>query len=419
MNAVEKNLTNNNIDLSKNSPEFQKRQESERKYLAVHPEAVEGFRTTALPIEQIYLSHPDEEFSLRVRAKYTPEGPRYTAALKDAGEIVDGNLQRLEVETEISEEAYQHYADQSYPTVKKLRAEPSPGLTIDFIEGLDTPLVEVEVHPSGSETFNALITHQMEEVTTDRRYHNESLAHALAGEVEYSPESLDTFASRAVGEMIALYSQGYEQVVVGVSGMSGSGKSSAVAEMSRQLQEILGESFKPSVLSTDDYHHGKKWLEETYGAPWTNWDDARVYNTAGLAEDLKRLRRGESVLKKHFDFDLEEVVEDDVLQPAQFTIVEGILAGSADLKDVRHLHFEVPTPPATSIGRDVRRLVLEGRANGSIGSPESRLRYQLETALPTYTSQERPKRNVFSASSRPLAQRAFALVQFTDWLKDQ
>ena len=414
MNSVEKRLTTENIDLSLTNPELQKRQEVERKFIAIDPHAFAEYRQDATPIEQVYLSHPEDEFSLRVRAAYTSNGPEYTATLKSDGIIIDGQLQRLEVETPISAEAYQQYSsDPRYPSVKKLRAELAPGCTVDFIEGLETPLVEVEVHPDGSDEFNRTITETLQDVTEDIRYYNESIAHGDA-EREYNHESIDDFARRVVGDMIAQYSLGGESVVVGISGMSGSGKTSAVAEIARQLTQIMGDNFKPTLLSTDDYHFGKKHLESTYGAPWINWDDPRVYNTAALADDLRRRNNSEIITKKHFDFASEEIVEDGTLKPTVFTLVEGIHAGSTDLQDVRHLHFEIPTSPATSIGRDVRRLVLNGRANNSIGSPEDRLRYQLEVALPTYQEQFRPKRNTFSAYARPLAERAILLTRWSD-----
>jgi hypothetical protein len=191
--------------------------------------------------------------------------------------------------------------------------------------------------------------------------------------------------------------------------MAGSGKSSAAREVQARLEAKLGAEYRPVVISTDDYHRGKKWLEATYGAPWENWDDPRVYHTQELADDLSRLAAGEPILRRHFDFQSEEVVYDDIIEPSPFVIVEGLYAGSRDLEAVRTLHYDMPVGPATSIGRDARRLIIEGRANGSIGTPEERVRYQVEVALPTYMAQERPKGNSFSAHSRPLAERAFLL----------
>ena len=414
MSLVEKELTQKNVEQARNNPEFQKRREREQKMMAVSPDLLDVFKADSVPIEQVYLSHPDEEFSLRVRAKYSPEGTTYMATLKDGGEIVDGVLDRLEVEEEISQEAYEYYANNGlYPHVRKLRSEPLPGLSIDFIEGMDTPVVEFEGSDLETSSFATLLKTGLVDMTDSTELHNEVIAHRLhQGEVlKPSAETLESLSMRMFKDMVATYTLGYKQVVVGVSGMSGSGKTTVVHDLEKALIETFGEEFRPLVLSSDDYHRGKKWLESEYGAPWTNWDDPRVYNTAELADDLKKLSEGEPVMRKHFDFGTEEVVYDEIIDPRPFVIVEGLFAGSPDLQPVRHLHYEVPTGIATSVGRDVRRLILENRANGSIGSPEARLKYQLETALPTYLEQDRPRANAFSRSSRPLAERAFMLAK--------
>jgi uridine kinase len=187
--------------------------------------------------------------------------------------------------------------------------------------------------------------------------------------------------------------------------MSGSGKTTLANEVALELLNRFGESLPGAVrLSTDDYHRGKTWLETTYGQPWTNWDAPEVYDTARLARDVELLQAGDAIDKKHFDFEREETVVDGTLSPAPFVIIEGIFAGSPHLAHVRDLHFNVPTPIATTVGRDLLRLMHSDRPNNSIGSPEARLRYQLETAIPTYQAQERPRRNTWSGSVRPIGQ---------------
>jgi len=421
MSLVEKEITNNNIEQARNNPEFQKRREREQTLVASSPELLDAFKPQAMAYESTYLSHPDEEFSLRVRASYDDEGAHYSATLKDAGELVGNVLDRLEISTDISEEAYKRYAeDQKFPSVKFLRAEPLPGLSIDFIEGIDTPQVEYESSPGdrGSDdepAFVSLLKSGLVDMSGEKSVRKEVIAHSLHGNEALTPsgETLEAFAERVFKDMVATYTLGYKQVVVGLSGMSGSGKSTAVRALQEQFSETFGNEFSPIVVSSDDYHRGKKWLESTYGAPWTNWDDPRVYNTAELAEDIGRLAQGESILRKHFDFASEEVVYDEEITPAPFVIIEGLYAASKDLTEVRQLHYEVPTGIATSVGRDVRRLVLENRANGSISTPEARLRYQLETALPTYLEQEKPRRNSRVAYAQPMAERAFMLAKLS------
>ena len=412
MSLVEKELNKKNVELFSNSPEYQQRIEAEQKFIATNPNVYEHLRATATPIErQVYISHPDEEFSLRVRKWDKPEGTSYTATLKDRGGVKNGQYHRLEVETAISAEAYAFYA-QRYPYLSKLRAEPSEGLTVDFIDSLATPIIEIETKDDTLREFHlAQLDSSVIEVTGDTRYHSESLAHSLHGNPEHRtpPETLEAFSERVIKDMIGTYVSGKHQVVVGLTGMSGSGKSTVTRAIQDTITEQFGEAYRPIVVSTDDYHRGRAWLEETYGAPWTEWDDPRVYNTEELARDLALLEEGYPLIHRHFDFETEETVFDAESAPSPFVIIEGLYAGSPDLNNVRPLHFSLPTDIATSIGRDVRRLTIEHRANRVFPTPESRLKYQLETALPTFLRQELPERNRFSASVRPIANRAFML----------
>ena len=422
MSLVEKELTMKNVERANLSPEFISSRERERKFIATSPWPSEFlFRHQAEPIEQIYLSSPEDEFSLRVRCVYKPEGNEYSATLKDAGEVIEGARDRLEVSTPISQEAYELYASKpNLARVHKLRAEVHEGLTVDFIDGLDHPVFEVEhndpsVRDLLTNAMTTLVNGEVLETTGEKEYDNEEIAYRLSGiERKNAPESLDSFTRRVLGEMIAHYVAGKNQVVVGLTGMSGSGKTTVTKALQERIAELYGEEFTPIVISTDDYHSGKTKLEEMYGAPYTEWDDAKTYNTEELAFDLTQLAEGVPIIKRHFDFDTEEPAFDEELPVSPFVILEGLYAGSKDLETVRDLHFELPTSMATSIGRDVRRLIIDNRKNRAFPTAASRLRYQIETAAPTYTNQEMPARKGFSASSRALADRAFMLAKLTE-----
>lgn len=397
MQNIEKITTTKNIELFKQTPEWEKRQERESKLTPIYPSQLEYLARDGVPIEQIYLSHPNDEFSLRLRAKATPIGTEYTAALKDRGEVSNGYLSRLEIETPINQTAYEYYAaNPSYPRLKKRRARIGEHTTVDFIDGFDDPVVEVESPDDISELPDiGYIDH-----TGDKALLAENIAHRLTyGENGWYPERSETVsevATKIADEFAVYYRAGLPFVAIGLSGMSGSGKSTVAKAAQELMRERYGEEFEPVIISTDDYHRGHKWLEATYGAPWTNWDDPRVYNTAQMAEDLKLFAAGEPLLRQHFDFISEEVVVDEIIQPKPFVLIEGLFADSRDLRDVRCAHFDMPVSPATSIGRDLRRLVIEGRANGVFGSPEERLRYQLETALPTFIeTREHPRNRLF------------------------
>lgn len=419
MSLVEKELTMQNIERANHSPEFVNSREREQKFVTRQLQPSEFlFKDKALPIEQIYLSDPADEFSLRVRCMYTPEGNEYTATLKDGGEVIDGARDRLEISTPISQEAFEHYsAHPNLAKVHKLRTEIQDGVTVDFVDGLTYPIFEIEHNDLTERTrlrseLETLLGDELIERTGDVTFDTEHIAYQLSA-VEYrqNKESLDDFTTQVLGEMVAHYVAGKKQVVVGLTGMSGSGKTTVTTALKQQITELYGDSYAPIVLSTDDYHFGKTKLEDMYGAPYSEWDDPKTYNTAELALDLERLAEGEPLIKRHFDFDSEEPVFDEELAPSPFVIVEGLYAGSKDLKDVRDLHFKLPTSLATSIGRDVRRLIIDDRKNRAFPTAASRLQYQIETAAPLYLEQEMPRRKPFSASTRPLAERAFMLAK--------
>lgn len=409
MYSVENNVTSKNIELARNTQELVNLYEKEAKLLVTSPDAFEVFRAVATPIEQVYLSNPTDEFSLRVRKEQSPDGPVYSAQLKDRGFYENGAKVRIEVSTkEISEETYGFYASHpDFTPFSQQRAQITDEVSIDFIDG-HAPIIEVETN---DEVRRAEILRDLEGLVEDKTngtsLDKERIAHELAGkEVLKSPESLDAFTDRVIREMIAHYSTGKKQVVVGLTGMSGSGKTTVTKAIQSKMVEMFGETFEPFVISTDDYHFGKTALDAINGKPWTEWDDPRTYNTAELARDLALVAEGQSLIRRHFDFSTEEPVFDEEVNPSPFILIEGLYAGSKDLEPVRDLHFRLPSTIATSVGRDVRRLVIENRANRVFPTPASRLSYQLETAIPLYLSQEMPGRNSFNASMRTMPERA-------------
>lgn len=423
MSLVENEITRKNIEQARTHSEFERRTETERKLLPSRPEIFEQlYRQESYPVEQVYLSTPDDEFSLRVRCSYRPEGPTYSATLKDRGKVKDGALHRSEIDTEISEAAYIHFSAMDLPRVRKLRCEISETISVDFYDDSETPVVVEIEHPDEAE--RSIMTALVESTTLttlldrseDKNITSEAIAHKRLGKYAEAPgakENLDQFSERVFREMVAHYASGKNQVVVGLTGMSGSGKTTVTRAIEDRMVELFGEAMRPIVVSTDDYHFGKTALEDRYGAPYTDWDSPHTYNTEALAEDIKLLAKGQPLLRRHFNFDTEEPQFDTIVEAAPFVLVEGLYAGSPDLACVRSLYFELPTTVATSIGRDVRRLIIEDRANRAFPTPESRLKYQIETALPLYQSIERPRKHSFNASSRTLGERAFMLERIT------
>lgn len=374
---IEKIETNKDIDSNRESLN-----EIERQFVASHPQAFESLKDDLelQVIEQIYLSHPDEPFNLRLRETITSDGTSYTATLKDRGTLTTEGLSRREIETPISQQAYTYYKSSgAYPFLRKLRAEPEPGVVVDWCEGLSAPIIEIEA--SANQDYYEQNRHLLIDRTGSPEVSSEQLAHNLSPNMlPGTPEAITP--QEILARIMALRREGTDPIVVGISGRSGSGKTT----IAKSLLELAGHYLTTARISTDDYHRGKTWLENTYGQPWTNWDAPEVYDTKQLNFDLFQLSQGVSINSYAFDLATEEPVITGRIEPSELIIVEGIYAGSSDLRDTRHLHVAVPTPLATSVGRRIVRDM--NHLNDSFASPQAILRYQLEVAEPTYRAQK-------------------------------
>ena len=357
-------------------------EEIEKKFMPKSPNMFREFREKSCPIEQFYLSHPSEPWSLRLREIAKPEGIFYSAALKSRSASSEVLL-RDEIETPIDESAYRLYArNPAFPRLHKLRAELYPGVTIDWVEGCDAPIIEAE----GEEAMAAVKEHgdDLEDITERRSAQNETIAHLLFqakhGEGALVPqENLNSYAMvqeirRNLGE---------SPIIVGLSGRSGSGKSTLASEIARLLG---GHDISSLVLSTDDYNRGKSWLcQEFEVETWQNWDDPAVYDCETLAKELELLlAKAQPIRKRQFDFTSEEpIILDEAHPSAQVIILEGLFAHSPHFEKLKTLSYCLPTPLATSIGRRIYRDI-NSRGNASFGSAEDILRYQLEVVEPSY-----------------------------------
>ena len=359
--------------------------EIERKFIPVFPERLEQFRAHSRPIEQFYLSHVDEPFSLRLRAALSQDGSlTYTATLKDAGEPHHDGLQRLEVEVPITGDMYVYFQKSGdYPTIRKLRAEPLPGVIIDFYDD-SSVLIEAESQPNFDQFIHEHDLPYME-VTGDTSATNEWMAHRNFRRHNSGDKALvplpELEATLIVNELLQDIAPG-SMATAHITGRSGSGKSTLVREVQQQL-ESLGISCV--TLSTDDYHRGERWLREYGGGgPWTRWDDPIVYDTKAMADDLARLHHGEAIMKRFIDFTDCEPKYDGIVQPAQVMLVEGIYAGSRDIYTPHARYYQMPTPLATCVGR---RLLRDMRERPEFADPAKSLLYMLTQAEPAYQNQ--------------------------------
>lgn len=378
------------VETLNGSREFERKEsrEIERKYLPLFPDVLTTrFKDYGLPIEQFYLSHPDEPFSLRLREAVTEDGSTtYEATLKDAGQVTEDGLDRLEVTTSITAATYHFYMNpDATPRVRKFRFEPNKYVAIDFFE--DGHIQAEAEDPIAWRAFcdqNRLANNFMD-ITGDNLANNEFRAHMLFRQQHQGAEALripDELSPEFIAKSL-WDAQRRSRVVTTIAGRSGSGKSTIVREVQRLLQE---NDVSSVVISTDDYHRGKRWLESYKGNTWTNWDAPIVYDLESLHRDLDELRLGKPIARQHFDFTTEEPVIEGTIEPASVIIVEGIYARDDTFDARTNFRYEVPTPLATCIGR---RLLRDQRERPQFADPQKSLRYMLESAEPAYQNQAR------------------------------
>ncbi len=376
--------------------------EIEQKFLPISIQALDAFRKIAVPIEQIYLSYPSEEYSLRIRETLKNGEPKYKATLKSAGVMTDIGIDRIEIEADVDANTYKFYRALGRPAVRKLRAEPVESVIIDFFDDgyvhaeSEDPKAWARFLDKYRLHFNfANITGSPVADNEWRAYDGYRRAH---GSELSLPES-DLTAEMILGD-IAEHQKLATTTVVRISGRSGSGKSTLVREVKQQLEQM---GISPITLSTDDYHRGKALL--TYlnkGEKWVNWDSPTVYDLAALRLDIARLRDGGPIHARRFDFTSEEPEISGVIESAPVILLEGIYAGSHQLHDVSDLAYEVPTPLATCIGRRIMRDLVERPQFADAGE---NLRYSLQYAEPEWINQANTNRLLRSGQNKDTGDR--------------
>jgi uridine kinase len=368
-----------------NYPEFEqnKHREIEKKYLPVFPEHMKRFMDEVDTIEQCYLSHTSEDFSLRIREVTEKHGvTEYTATLKSRGDMTDEGLDRLEVEIGIDKAIYDYYKASEHVPLHKYRAHPMLHVVVDFYADGH---VQCEAEENAAwQKFTELCGDAFVDITAESFASNEWRAHLQyrknheGREALASPQSLNgaVLASRIIDQLAT-----EQTVIMRIAGRSGSGKSTILRDI---VAELAAQGIESTTLSTDDYHRGKTWLEHYKGGEWTEWDAPIVYDVEALASDLHSLQHGNPIQKRWFDFTTEEPAYSEVVPPRRVILVEGIYAKSPLLDSVSDLLYEVPTPLATCVGR---RLLRDMRERPQFADPEKSLRYILEQAEPAYRAQ--------------------------------
>lgn len=377
--------------LSRTNSIEQNYNETEKTYVPRNPEILRQFLAqSAKTIEQPYLSHPSEPYSLRLRHTTSAKGEKIDATLKSRGEIVDDGLSRSEFTAPINRERYEYYTAEDLPTVRKTRSSPLESIDIDFYpDGYSH--VESE-DPAAWQRFldeYALNQEDFIDVTGEIFTDNEWRAHHAyrqehGGREAFAPHR--EFETDIAIDAILQYAKSSTQLsrgrlpVVRLYGRSGSGKSHLLDQLRAGLTE---HGVSTAVLSTDDYNIGMSRLAQLHGGERPkNLDAADIYDLSGAQADMQHWLNGEPIRARGFDYETNEpVISSEIDAPANGVVfVEGLWARDQRF-DMADLTFEIQTPVATAIGQRITR---DLAARPEFADPEKNLGYYLEHAEPTY-----------------------------------
>ena len=161
-------------------------------------------------------------------------------------------------------------------------------------------------------------------------------------------------------------------IVIGIAGGTGSGKTT----ITRKIMQHFGGDV--SVVYHDNYykaHHNMSYNERTK----LNYDHPDAFDTDLLIEDLKKLRRGETIQCPVYDYTAHDRSSKTVT-PAKVIVVEGILIfQSEELCKLMDIKIYVDTDADVRI---LRRIVRDVRDRGR--SLESVVNQYLTTVKPMH-----------------------------------
>lgn len=175
-----------------------------------------------------------------------------------------------------------------------------------------------------------------------------------------------------------------QTMIIGVAGGTGSGKTT----ITRRLIKELGDNI--SVVNHDNYY--KAHDELTYEQrTHLNYDHPDAFETELMIEDLKKLKRGESVFCPVYDFTVHNRSNDTVeVKPNPVVIVEGILI-LQNLELVSMLDIKIFVDTDADV-RIIRRILRDVKSRGR--SLDSVTTQYLETVKPMHEQFVEPsKRN--------------------------
>ncbi len=353
------------------------------------------FLVTALPgnyqtfpselIEQAYVDKKHDNEEARIRKI----DDRYFRTVKTDTEVPGV---RVEDEQEISKERYDTLrAHSGSPVIKTRYRIPHMGnvIELDIYEGKHKPLVVAEVEFKSAEDSSKFVQPDWFgiEVTGDKRYDNKTLAEKQEfpndGRLLYMAYNsnglpkifeLEPGVNEVVKTIKAKLKSGAYSVIVGVTGGSGSGKSSAVAV---KIKEAFG--YEATIISMDDYLFEIGSLMKLIRAGKSfNLDTPDRVDIQKLSWDITRLKRGLTIQKPIYSFTKNKPVGTEEVVHAPVVIVEGLFALHPVLVD----SLDVKIFVEAGLAGQLLRRILRDRAQRALLTPAQTLNYFTKVVAP-------------------------------------
>ena len=163
-------------------------------------------------------------------------------------------------------------------------------------------------------------------------------------------------------------------LIIGICGASGSGKSTMAKALCQKLER------RCIYIKQDSYYkdHPDMTFEERERI---NYDEPEAFEHDALRDDLIRLRRGESITEKDYDYTHHRRCDPGyTIEPADVVIIEGIhVFYDPEVRDLLDFKIYIQVDPDVCLLRRVKRDIRDrGR------SIESVYRQYLDTVKPMY-----------------------------------
>ena len=174
-------------------------------------------------------------------------------------------------------------------------------------------------------------------------------------------------------------------IFIGITGGTGSGKSTIAKEIYRQFGEDC-----IAMIEQDSYYKDQSHLSMEDRVK-TNYDHPNAFDNNLLVSHLESLLNGHSIQKPSYDFSIHNRIEDTTkVEPKEIVIVEGILIlEDPRIRELLDIKIYVDTDADVRIIRMVRDINERGRT--------------MESVINQYLNVVKPMHNQFTEPTKKFA----------------